>query len=178
MTWLAVEGYEGIYAVSDRGDVLSMNYAKSGLPGLMTPRLRRGYLSVCLSKVGEKERDVTVHSLVAHAFIGPRPLGYTINHIDGCKTNNPVTNIEYVTPSENKKHAFRLGLQCNKGEQHSQSKLTNVQVEQIRQRVARGESQHSIAVSMEVSQSCISLASRGLRWPHIKRLPVEGGVVI
>jgi hypothetical protein len=110
MNWVAIEGYEGIYAVSDTGEVMSMNYKKSKLPGIMTLQIRRGYLSAYLCKKGQKERWGTVHTLVAHHFIGPRPHGMTINHKDGVKTNNRVENLEYCTPSENSKHAFKLGL--------------------------------------------------------------------
>jgi hypothetical protein len=110
MNWAAIEGYEGIYAVSDTGEVMSMNYKKSKLPGIMTQRIRRRYLSVYLCKSGHKERNFCVHTLVARAFIGPRPHGMTINHKNGIKTDNRAENLEYCTPSENSKHAFKLGL--------------------------------------------------------------------
>lgn len=167
MTWAAIEGYEGVYAVSDEGDVMSMNYAKSRLPGLMTQIIRRGYSCVFFRKRGEKGRWFTVHSLVAQSFIGPRPTGLQINHIDGQKLNNRRANLEYMTPSENTKHSFQLGLQCNKGEQHSQSKLTECQVLDIRQRIGSGDRQTAIAKELGLSQSCISRVNSGSRWPHL-----------
>ena len=50
-----------------------------------------------------------VHSLVAEAFLGPRPLGHEVNHKDGNKWNNDVSNREYVTHSHNRLHIHRLG---------------------------------------------------------------------
>src|SRR6266404_5844743 len=133
--WASIKGYEGIYAVSDLGNVMSMNYAKSGLPGLLAFSKSRGYLSVEL-QTGPVKKRFTVHRLVAEVFIGPRPEGQHVNHIDGDKGNNAAVNLEYVTPSENQKHSFRLGLQCNKGERHSQAKLNEEKVRDIRRRVA------------------------------------------
>src|ERR1700685_1108683 len=146
---------------------MSMNYAKSGLPGIMRQRIRRRYLSVFLSKPGHKERNFTVHSLVARAFIGPRPGGMTSKHKDGIKENNRVENLEYVTPSRNSKHSFEIGLQCNKGIQHSQHKLTDDQIRDIRARNLGGESQISIAKSLGVTQSAIHLVVRRKRWDHV-----------
>lgn len=165
--WVAIEGYEGIYAVSDDGQVMSMNYKKSKLPGIMTQSIRRGYPSVTLCKSGTKQRWGTVHTLVAHHFIGPRPKGLTINHKNGIKSDNRVENLEYCTISENRLHSFKLGLECNKGEQHSQHKLTDDQVRVIRLRAKDGESQSSIAGDFGVSQSAINLVVRRKRWPHV-----------
>ena len=66
-------------------------------------------LFVTLSKNG-KYKPTKVHKLVAAAFIGPRPEGLEINHIDGDHQNNAASNLEYCTQSENMKHAVRLGL--------------------------------------------------------------------
>lgn len=162
-----IEGYEGIYAVSDSGEVLSMNYKKSKLPGLMTQRIRRRYLSVFLSKPGHKERNFPVHTLVAAAFIGPRPTGLAINHKNGIRTDNRVENLEYCTYSENSKHSFTTGAQCNKGIQHSQHKLTDDQVRDIRKRESEGESYKSLAQAFGVSSSAISLVVTRKRWDHV-----------
>ena len=51
-----------------------------------------------------------VHHLVAEAFIGARPQGFQLNHLDGVKANNAAKNLEYTTPMQNIHHAIRLGL--------------------------------------------------------------------
>lgn len=65
-----------------------------------------GYRTV--SPDGRKHK--TIHSLVAAAFLGPRPDGCDVNHIDGDKTNNAASNLEYVTRKENMQHAMATGL--------------------------------------------------------------------
>lgn len=167
MNWAAIEGYEGIYAVSDTGEVMSMNYKKSKLPGLMTQRIRRRYPSVFLSKPGHKEKNFPVHTLVAAAFIGPRPLGMAINHKNGIRTDNRVENLEYCTNSRNSKHSFEIGLQCNKGEQHSQHKLTEDAVRDIRRRAIGAASKRALAIEYGVSYSTIHYVVIGKRWGHV-----------
>lgn len=73
----------------------------------------KGYFKVDLykkSKKSNKRRNVSVHTLVTEAFLGKRPKHLNVNHKDGIKTNNYISNLEYVTPMENVHHAIRLGL--------------------------------------------------------------------
>lgn len=164
--WRPIPGYEGRYCVSDLGNVMSMSYMGTGLPGLLAFSKSRGYLSIDLQTGPIKKRFV-VHRLVALAFIGPRPEGQHINHIDGVKTNNAASNLEYVTPSENQKHSFKIGLHSLKGERHTRAKLTNEAVHDIRMRIATGQSQKEVSKFYGVSESTIYKVARGLRWPHI-----------
>lgn len=94
------------YLISDSGQVFSTISKKY----LKTSCGRAGYPVVGLTAGKGKRTMRTVHSLVAEAFIGSRPANHEINHKDGCKTNNHVNNLEYVTPSENIRHAFTTGL--------------------------------------------------------------------
>jgi len=68
-----------------------------------------GYRYIPLKINGKKYR-VTAHSLVAYNFIGERPKGAQVNHKDGNKLNNAVSNLEYCTPSENLLHSSAIGL--------------------------------------------------------------------
>jgi len=78
-------------------------------------------------------RMVLAHLLVASAFLSSKPTKlHEINHIDGNRQNNAADNLEWVTRSENMKHAFLIGLQCNKGEQHPSAKVTTADVMAIR----------------------------------------------
>lgn len=161
--WAPIDGFVGRYEVSDHGRIKSLDFSRSGSPGIMSTVIRRGYLSVML---GRKQR--TVHSLVAAAFIGPKTESMVINHIDGCKTNNAIENLEYVSPSDNQKHAFRLGLQSNVGERHSQARLSEDNVRKIRTLAAAGTPQASLGAMFGITQSCISHIVRGKRWAHVQ----------
>ena len=73
---------------------------------------RHGYSMVNLSYNGHK-RNISVHRLVAEAFI-PNPDGKrTVNHIDCDKQNNDVSNLEWCSHGENQKHAYDHGLRCS-----------------------------------------------------------------
>ena len=116
--WKDIPGYEGYYQVSNYGSFRSLNriikYKNNGLriyPGkiLLTEPTKDNYRRIVLMKEGVKIRYMC-HRLVALAFI-PNPENKpNINHIDGNKSNNIVSNLEWCTPSENSLHAFKTGL--------------------------------------------------------------------
>lgn len=168
--WAEIAGFDGRYLVSNLGAVRSNVTNKLLKPGLRDGR----YLSVALYRGGgEPMTWRIVHTLVAEAFIGPREDGLFVNHIDGVRTNNAVSNLEYVTRSENMKHAHATGLQCNKGERHSQHKLKDADIMKIRELLGRGHSQGAIANIFGVAQSVISRIKSGIAWSHVP----AGGVL-
>lgn len=103
------------YQVSNLGRVRSV-FKGEGKEIVMKPVVDKGgYLRIGLSG-GSRSKHTTrlVHQLVALAFI-PNPSGYReINHIDGNKLNNTVSNLEWCSRSHNVSEAFRLGLKVNK----------------------------------------------------------------
>ena len=104
--WKPVKGYEGIYEVSNKGNVKTL---RKNVVMNQTIGVKNGYCYVGLYKDG-KNRKALVHRIVAAAFID-NPMGKkTVNHIDGNKCNNAVDNLEWATYSENHKHAFKHGL--------------------------------------------------------------------
>ena len=162
--WKPIAGYVR-YGISNHGSVRSLFSGR-----LLKPWRRKGYLLVMLSDT-EGKHAVSVHRLVAAAFIGPCPDGKEVNHKDGIKSNNHWRNLEYMTSSENAIHAFRMGLRCSVpsyGEEHGSSKLTEENVHSIRRRIALGETQASIAASLGVTSSNISLIATGKGWAWLK----------
>ena len=99
--------FDGKYEVSDTGKVFSL--ARESRRELVGKVGNNGYRSVLLTVDGKRLHRL-VHRLVAEAFI-PNTLGKrTVNHRDGCKLNNNVENLEWMTDSENLSHAREKGL--------------------------------------------------------------------
>lgn len=103
-----IEGYEGLYEVSNLGTIKSLqrvitmkNGQKRTIPeAIRKPELIKGYLVVALYN-GKKRKNFQVHRLVAQAFI-PNPDNLPeVNHKDECRTNNCVTNLEWCTRAYN-----------------------------------------------------------------------------
>lgn len=165
-TWRAVVGYEGRYEVSDEGRVRSLNFRKRrGLVVVMkTATNRDGY--ACLS-FGKK--NVRVHSLVAEAFLGPRPPRYDVNHKDGNKSNNRLDNIEYCTESQNTQHSFARGLQKPiSGENHYASKINDATVRLIRELSDLGVRVIEIANQLGLRPRHIEKIKNRRIWKHVK----------
>lgn len=112
--WKDIKGYEGFYQISNIGRVKSLvgwnrhRYIQRELI-LKQTMSTTGYLKVELKKDG-KRKSIKVHRLVASAFLDNPEGKKTVNHKDGNKTNNEVSNLEWNTHSENINHAFETGL--------------------------------------------------------------------
>ena len=100
-TWKDIPGYEGRYQVSNTGKVKSMNYGRTGVPGIMTPYDNRGYKCVHIRNAHKQRKMHYVHRLIWETFVGPIPEGLQINHKDENKINNSLENLEVVTPKQN-----------------------------------------------------------------------------
>ena len=110
MTWRDISGYEGRYSVSDSGEVFSFLTDRVLRPGMCTT----GYLTVNLRKNGASKSH-GVHVLVARAFLENPEQKPTVNHKDGKRARNVLSNLEWATYSENHKHAYEvLGRECGK----------------------------------------------------------------
>jgi hypothetical protein len=90
--WLDVVGYDGVYQVSDQGQVRNTQTNKI----LQPIKMQNGRLYVTLSSEGFA-RKCTVHSLAANAFLDDCPPGHETAHKDGDYTRNAVSNLEYLT---------------------------------------------------------------------------------
>lgn len=164
--FLPIKGYEGRYVVSSSGSVMSLRFKRGDKSRLLSPSMAKsGYLRVLLCCDGEVKTKL-VHRLVADAFI-PNPTGRPqVNHIDGLKCNNSANNLEWATGSENMIHASSvLGVNC--GTRSHLSKLSDVDVMDIRALFSAGSKQSDIAKSYGVSGSAICKIVNGLTWSNL-----------
>ena len=115
-----------------------------------------------------------VHILVAHAFLEPKPTPeHTVNHIDGTRTNNRASNLEWLTRLEQIDHAILLGRMkrhpslAERGELNPQVKLTEAIVRVIRYAPTRF-SQRDLADLFNVNPSLIGKIRARKNWKHLK----------
>ena len=162
-----IKGFEGLYQISNFGNVKSL---KRNI--ILKPSSNgKGYLHIilyknCKSKVGR------IHRLVAQAFI-PNPENKPqINHIDGNKSNNNVNNLEWVTNSENQKHAFALGLQTNIANNNPRTRKIN-QYDLQGNLIKTWNSCYDIVKELNINRSCIwrcctgqCKCSHGYKWGY------------
>ena len=176
--WRPVVGYEEWYEMSSEARIRRLKPARGTRVGwVLKPRLaKRGYCQVTILS-DQKRRELYVHSMVAVAFLGPRPLGLDVNHIDGDKLNNRASNLEYATRKENLNHASKLGL-LRVGEDFGRSQLKEDDVRRIR-RLALSMRVGAIAKMFGVSSPTVSDIVLGKTWKHVREatgsMPGAGG---
>lgn len=109
---------------------------------------KNGYKEVSLNfGLNKNGTSKYVHRLIAQTFLGEISKGFNVNHKDGNKSNNKLSNLEIVTFSENQKHAYKLGLitsNAPKGSRHVKSKLTEEDVLLIREHHRQTKSLKSV----------------------------------
>jgi hypothetical protein len=102
-----IKGYEGLYQISNLGNVKSFKPVSNGR--ILRPVYRKGYATITLRKNGVS-KVCSIHRLLAEAFIDNPDNKPCVNHIDGNKANNDLSNLEWCTHLENMRHAFNTGL--------------------------------------------------------------------
>lgn len=169
--WKDVQEFPS-YRVSNLGNVLSLNYNKTGVARLLVPKTRRaGYLVVTLGKDNHR----FIHRLVGIAFI-PNPENKPqINHINFITSDNRLENLEWCTALENAQHSRRLNPRVYPvGEAASQCKLSDKQISEIRDILAtETRVQARIAEQFGVKPSLITLIKQGVHRPEC--LPSSSG---
>jgi len=157
--WKEVKDWEGKYAVSDQGRVLSLRKDWR----MLKPVIRSGYPSVTLWS-NNIYQHYTIHRLVMDTF-DENPLKLReVDHVYGDKMDPRLINLERVSSSENKKRAYKLGLADRKGEKHHMAKLTNESVLEI---FNSSLTSSQLSKVFKVSAEEIQAIKRGERWAHI-----------
>ena len=167
-------GFEGLYEVSNLGNVRSLDRTVPSRFGSMQRKrgrpmrpytTRHGYPAVNLKDRG-RARNVCVHRLVAESFIGPCPDGYEVAHNDGTRTNPRADNLRYDTRKGN--HADKLTHGTwQGGENNPAAKLHALQVKAACALSDAGWSNAGIGELFGVSLSEIRLIVTGQKWSHV-----------
>lgn len=177
MNLKSIEGFEGIYAVTDDGRVWSSPRVlhtvrngksfsiKAGGYFLKQGFHKCGYKQVTLGS--KKKFPYKVHRLVAQVFI-ENPLNLKeVNHKNGIKTDNRIENLEWCTRSYNIHHSFLIGKQDNRGSRNPFSKLKENDISEIRSLLKENILQKEIGRRFGVSQLAISNIKMGRTWNHV-----------
>ena len=149
---------DGKYNVSDLGQIINPN----------TNRVLHQFIGkdgYVRCQFGGKTR--LVHRVILSAFINQPDEKKFVNHIDGNKTNNSLSNLEWCTRSENMKHAYLYNLKSSKGEKNSRCKLSSSDVDYIRKAYIRGDHEYGelgLAKKFGVSRTTIGAVICKQNW--------------
>ena len=146
--WKEAYGFNN-YLCNENGEIYSLLRNK-----ILKGRSLKGYKRVALMKDG-KTIDVLVHRLIAQTFLpNPENKPY-INHIDGDKTNNSVSNLEWCTQKENVQHAIETGLKDDRGTHSSRASCNEEKLKEIRSLISEGKRNEEIAKVVGVSKDVV-----------------------
>lgn len=166
--WKPIPGFETKYQASDSGRIKSLSYNKTGVPKVLGVIINNhGYQRVGIFCDKGKYHQMQVHRLVAMTFI-PNPTNLeTVNHKDGNKLNNCVSNLEWVTRRQNLQHSYDTKIHLF-GERHGASILNQSQVKEIKEEYATGTiGTRPLAKKFGVSRGCVTGILRGKNWKHL-----------
>lgn len=187
--WISVEGYEDCYEINAIGQIRSIErviYKSNGTMQRLKSKILKthlnssGYPVLRLSNLTNGKREmVRLHRLLAKHFI-PNPENKPeVNHIDGDKQNFSLSNLEWVTPRENRKHAWDSGLRTREhlpvhyGENKYNSKLTNNKVIEMRKLRDSGVSYSKIAKLFSIHKTTAMNAIKGITWKCVPPPPTK-----
>lgn len=161
---LIIEGSNKKYLIDEYGNVFDIKENKFRKP----IEHKKGYLKISFW-INGKDKKKFIHRLVLETFNPVDNMAtLQVNHIDGNKKNNHISNLEWCTQSENQKHAFANNLISRKGEKNSQSKLSEEDVREIIRLSNKGISTLSLAHDFNISKHTIQAIKSGRLWKHIR----------
>lgn len=171
--WRPIEATQGKYEISNCGrlrsvdrirvDSLGKSYAMRGQ--IRKPSLNAcGYYAIPLTWDGQG-KSYLIHRLVAECFLSNFSNKLEVNHIDGNKLNNHVSNLEMVTKLENMRHSYKHGLHNGYGENSNTAKLSSQEVREIIDK--KGSDSRMVATEYNVSRSTITNIWSGRTWGTI-----------
>lgn len=145
----------GRYAVSSDGKVFDFKYNR-----ILNGHLNTGYMRVTLMQTNNKQKSYYIHVLVATMFIEDLHLTHYVNHIDGDKLKNDVSNLEWVTHRENMHHAMTTGL-LNRKPLYEEDVIKICELRQ------EGVTSREISSILNISQKTVEGVTNKYNWKDI-----------
>lgn len=146
-----IKNYEELYSINKNGDVYSI---KNGRCRKLKTNIYTGYSVVFLCKNG-KVKIHCIHRLLYENYKGYLIDGMQINHIDGNKLNNELSNLEQITPKQNTNHAYKIGLKKVEYGLKAGGRLLFEEVLEIRKLYNSGVSQTELSKLFKTHQTNI-----------------------
>lgn len=179
--WKSVDGYEGLYEVSNLGKVRSLDRVIADMSEKWDKERTRffkgkvlsarahtnGYLRYQLFDRNRNGTDFYAHRLVAKSFIDNHDNRPEINHIDGNKKNNIKENLEWISRKGNINHAFKTGLNHGTPKTTREVKLRIEDISIIKKRYSDCGNMSQVAREYRVSMQTIMRVVKGLTWKNI-----------
>lgn len=148
------------YFVSESGDIYN-SFGRKLKPALNI----KGYPMVSL-RVNGKPHTKTVHRIVAETYI-PNPEGLSdVDHIDGCRTNNHITNLRWLSHGDNIRHCYALENRSARGENNARALVTEVVVREVCLLLQEGHSSSEVRDKGYPYNIVRAIKSRK-NWKHI-----------
>ncbi|MEX0596564.1 MAG: HNH endonuclease [Candidatus Paceibacterota bacterium] len=163
-----------LYEASDQGFIKTFNWKNKGIERIMKPSLDgSGYLRTMLLGDDKKFYTIKVHRIIGITFIDNPENKPQINHKNCIKTDNRVSNLEWVTLSENQIHAYKQNRRSMRGECNSCATLTDREVFEIRanyefgKKCKKGITKKQIAEKYNTSFNVIKRIVQNKTWKHL-----------
>lgn len=180
--WRLVASLNNRYEVSNTGKIRNAITKKI----LKNQINKHGYCVLTVRPVPKKQVNIRVHRIVAEVFLGICPEGYVVNHKDGNKLNNYVTNLEYVTSSENNIHALENGLRhvadmekvIKRGEESPHSIITEeMAIEMLKYAYVHNCGCRKLAQIFNTTRGVTGNLLANRTWKHIDREKIKQEVL-